>query len=88
MLNHYKVESMPNITATKLRSPSQAHGHAHGEEKVPIYQADGDGRDSYIINKGGGFIRKNKPYRFCEHLRDYDIVRRRAFGVVKTSDYY
>ncbi len=59
-----------------------------GEERVPIYQADGKGRDSYILQNRGGFIDKYKPYKFHNDLRVYEIINRRGFNVRRTSSDY
>jgi len=34
----------------------------HGEERFPLYQADGKGRDLYILQNRGGFSDKYRPY--------------------------
>jgi len=44
----------------QYRAPIQAP--PHGEERVPVYQADGKGRDLYILQNRGGFIEKFRPY--------------------------
>jgi hypothetical protein len=40
-----------------------------GDEAVPVYRANGSGRDGYIHFSNGGLIPKYKPYSFDHDLR-------------------
>ena len=49
-------------------------------DHVPRRQADGTGRDSYIIANNGGLYNNYKPANFGNELRDYEVIKKPRFG--------
>ena len=47
---------------------------------MPRRQADGTGRDAYIIFNNGGLYNNYKPYNYDAGLRGYEVIPRAHFG--------
>ena len=49
-------------------------------ERIPRRQADGSGRDGFIVFSNGGFCSDYKPNTYGKDLRKYDIIKRQRFN--------
>lgn len=49
-------------------------------EHVPRRQADGSGRDGYIVYNNGGLYNNYKPAQFGSELRGYEVIHKPRFG--------
>lgn len=69
-LAHHKREDLIPIKHGLRNAPKTIiPGAPQGEERIPIYLADGTGRDGYILGNNAGLIEKYKPYRLMNDLR-------------------
>jgi len=69
-MNHYSPVKLGKFK-TRL-SPDRKRpipGVPQGDEAIPVYIANGSGRDGYIHFGNAGLMPKYKPYRFGKDLR-------------------
>ena len=67
---HYSPEKLDKFkTSLSPARKQRLPGVPQGEERLPIYMANGSGRDGYIHLSNAGLIPKYKPYQFGNDLR-------------------
>jgi len=85
LTNFGKEKFTPIKTGFSYHYKVPVQAPPHGEERVPLYQADGKGRDLYILQNRGGFIEKYRPYKYHNDLRTYNIIERRGLNIKRSS---
>lgn len=69
-LTHLDRSRLAKLKAGFTAPPKiRVQGASCGAERIPIYAADGSGRDGYIHSTNAGLIPRHKPYRFGTDLR-------------------